>query len=167
MNELGRRIKRAKNAVDLMMSIDESLIIDIARMRNTVEPLLDEWNQYIEAGGFYVPNPRFLGSIAVGGADADWVVGDMLVDLKTREEITSPWIRDALFQLLGYALLDLDDSLGIRKVGILLPRQPHFAVWTLDDLLQEDAGEALQRLRAGLAVLLTSNGITALSDAQP
>lgn len=156
--ELGRRIKRARDAGDLMMGIDESLLFDVARMRNSIKPLLDEWNRDIEAGGFYVPNPRFLGSVAVGGADADWVVGDMLVDLKTREEITSPWIRDALFQLLGYALLDLDDSLGIRKVGLLLPRQPYFAVWTLDDLLQEDAGEAIQSLRGEFGVLLTSNG---------
>ncbi|MCG2623034.1 hypothetical protein LVY72_14115 [Arthrobacter sp. I2-34] len=156
--ELGRRIKQAKDAVDLMLSIDDSLLVDIAVMRDAVEPLLDAWNRGIEAGGDYVPNPRFLGSVAVGGADADWAVGDMLVDLKTREEITSSWIRDTLFQLLGYALLDLDDSLGIRRVGILLPRQPYFAAWTLDDLLDEDASEALPSLRADFAVLLTNKG---------
>jgi hypothetical protein len=157
--ELGRQIKRAKNAVDLMMSIDDWLLFDIALMRRAVGPLLDEWNRCIEAGGDYVPNPRFLGSGAVGGADADWVVGDMLVDLKTREEITSPWIRKTLFQLLGYALLDLDDSLGIRRVGILLPRQPYFAVWALDDLLGEDASQALPSLRADFAVLLTNTEV--------
>lgn len=139
-----------------MMNIDDSLLFDIALMRRAVEPTLDEWNRGIEAGVDYVANPRFLGSLAVGGADADWAVGDMLVELKTREEITSPWLRDTLFQLLGYALLDLDDSLGIRRVGILLPRQPYFAVWTLDDLLQRDADVALPRLRAAFAVLLTS-----------
>lgn len=165
--ELGRRIKRAKNAVNLMMSIDDSLVVDIAVMRDAVGPLLDEWNRGIEAGDDYVPNPRFLASVAVGGADADWAVGDLLVELKTREEITSPWIRDTLFQLLGYALLDLDDSLGIRRVGILLPRQPYFAVWTLDDLLGEDASEALPILRADFAVLLTNNGVTAASHARP
>lgn len=153
---LGQRVKRAKTAVDLMMNVDDSLLFDIALMRRAVGPLLDEWNLGIEAGVDYVANPRFLGSLAVGGADADWAVGDMLVELKTREEITSPWLRDTLFQLLGYALLDLDDSMGIRRVGILLPRQPYFAVWTLDDLLQKDADEALPRLRAAFAVLLTS-----------
>lgn len=152
---LGRRVKRAKSAVDLMLNIDDPLLFDIALMRRAVEPLLDEWNRGFKAGIDYVANPRFLGSLAVGGADADWAVGDMLVELKTREEITSPWLRDTLFQLLGYALLDLDDSLGIRRVGILLPRQPFFAVWTLDDLLQEAADEALPRLRAAFADLLT------------
>jgi len=153
--DLGRQIKRAKDAVDLMMSIDEALVVDIAVMQKVVAPLLEEWNQGIAAGVEYRPNPRFLGSPAVGGADADWAIGDLLVDLKTRERITNPWIRDTLFQLLGYTLLDLDDSLGIRRVGILLPRQPYFAVWSLDDLLNEDASEALPRLRADFAVLLS------------
>jgi hypothetical protein len=154
--ELGRKIKRAKNAFELMMGIDDALLFDIALMRRSIGPLLDEWNRSIAAGVEYVPNPTFLGSVAVGGGDADWVVGDLLVELKTREEITSPWLRDTLFQLLGYTLLDLDDSLGIRRVGILLPRQPFFAVWTLDDLLNEDADEALPRLRADFADLLTN-----------
>jgi hypothetical protein len=153
--DLGRKIRRAKDCVTLMMSIDESLIFDIAVMHKAVAPLLEEWNQDIAAGMQYRPNPGFLGSQAVGGADADWAIGDLLVDLKTREQITNPWIRDTLFQLLGYALLDLDDSLGIRRVGILLPRQPYFAVWSLDDLLNADASEALPRLRADFAVLLS------------
>ncbi|MHA7306520.1 hypothetical protein ACX80E_14970 [Arthrobacter sp. TMN-49] len=154
--ELGRHIKRSKNATDLMMSIDSSLIIDIATMRNAVEPLLGQWIQDITAGDKYVPNPSFLGSSAVGGADADWSVGDLLVDLKTTEKITNPWLRKTLFQLIGYALLDLDDSLGIRRVGILLPRQPLFAVWSLDELFNRDAAEALPALRAEFADLLSA-----------
>lgn len=152
--DLGRRIKRMKNAVDLMMSIDDALVFDIAIMRDAVGPLLEEWNRAIEGGVHYVSNPNFLGSPAVGGADADWAIGDTLVELKTREEITNPWVRDTLFQLLGYALLDLDDSLGIRRVGILLPRQPFFATWNLEDLLDDDADTALASLRADFAVLL-------------
>lgn len=162
--DLARQIKRMKNAADLMMSIDDALVFDIAIMRDAVGPLLEEWNRVIEGGVDYVPNPSFLGSGAVGGADADWVLGDTLVELKTREEITNPWIRDTLFQLLGYALLDLDDSLGIRRVGILLPRQPFFATWDLEDLLDDDADAALPRLRAEFAVLLAKR-VTAADPA--
>jgi hypothetical protein len=151
---LGRQIKRADNAVTLTMGIEEPLVFDIALMHRAVEPLLEKWNLEIAAGSQYVPNPSFVGSPVVGGADADWVVGDTLVDLKSREQLTNPWIRDTLIQLLGYALLDLDDSLKIRKVAILLPRQIFFAVWTLDDLLDKNATEALPRLRADFAVLL-------------
>lgn len=151
---LGRQVKRAKTAVDLMMGIDDSLLFDIAMMRDGVDPVLEQWKQGIAAGDSYVPNPRFLGSSAVGGADGDWAIGDLLVDLKTTEKITNPWLRDTLFQLLGYALLDLDDSLGIRRVGILLPRQPFFAVWSMDDLLNRDAAEALPELRSEFVALL-------------
>jgi hypothetical protein len=151
---LGRKIKRAMDAVELSMSIDSDVIFDIAELHKTVAPLLDKWKQDVAAGAGYTPNPHFLGSTAVGGADADLAIGDTLVDLKTREEITNPWLRETLLQLLGYALLDLDDSLNIRKVGILLPRQPYFAVWTLEDLLGTDAEIALPSLREEFAVLI-------------
>lgn len=153
--ELGRQIKRAKNPVDLSTSTDELLSLDIAVMLRSAGPLLEQWNRDISSGVQYVPNPKFLGSAAVGGADADMVIQDLLLDFKARESITNPWVRDTLFQLLGYVLLDLDDSLGIRKVGLLLPRQPYFMGWSLDELFRRPAEEVLPELRADFAVLLT------------
>ncbi len=136
------------------MGIDEELLLDVARMHHPLIPLLEEWDQAATDGHPYSPNPKFLGSTAVGGADADLLVSDLLVEIKTREQITNPWIRDTLFQLLGYALLDVDDVHGIRRVAILLPRQPCIAIWTLDDLLGRDADEALPELRDEFAGLL-------------
>lgn len=153
-NDLGRLIKRAKDAVELVMSIDEDLLFDVARMHKPLAPLLAEWKKAADEGYTYTPNPTFMGSHAVGGADADLVIGDLLIEVKTREQITKPWIRDTLFQLLGYALLDVDDAHGIRRVGILLPRQPHVAIWTLDDLLGRDAERVLPQLRDDFAGLL-------------
>ncbi|SDS81086.1 hypothetical protein [Microterricola viridarii] len=153
-NDLGRRIKRAEDAVGLMMSIDEELIFDVAQMHKPLVPLLQEWDEAEADGRVYTPNPTFLGSNAVGGADADLVIDDLLVEVKTREQITNPWIRDTLFQLLGYALLDIDDLHGIRRVAILLPRQPYIAIWDLDDLLGRDADDALPELREEFAALL-------------
>lgn len=154
-NDLGRRIKRAKDAVELTMSIPEELLFDVVRMHMPLASLLEEWNGAISGGTDFTSNPTFLGSAAVGGADADLVVGDLIVEIKTCEQITNPWIRDTLFQLLGYALLDIDDSHGIRRAAILLPRQPHIAIWTLDDLLGRDADEALPELREEFTSLLT------------
>lgn len=154
---LGRQTRRAKDAADLMMSIDESLLVDIATMRDGVASLLKQWNQDIAAGDRYASNPHFVGSPMVGGADGDWAIGDLLVDLKTTEKITNPWLRDTLFQLLGYVLLDLDDSLGIRRVGILLPRQPFIAVWSLDEIFGLDAEIALPELRAEFADFLINS----------
>lgn len=152
--DLGRRIKRAKTPVDLMMGIEDDLVFDVAWMHQPLEPLVEEWNEAVANGAAYTPNPQFVGSAVVGGADADWVIGELLVELKTREDITNPWLRDALFQLIGYTLLDLDDSLIIRHVGILLPRQPYLATWDLDDLFGRDAEGALPELRESLAALL-------------
>lgn len=153
-NDLGRQIKRAKDAAELVMGIDEELLFDVARMHKPLVPLLKEWQEAADEGCAYTPNPTFMGSHAVGGADADLVIGDLVIEIKTREQITNPWIRDTLFQLLGYALLDIDDAHGIRRVGILLPRQPHVAIWTLDNLLGGDAERVLPQLRHEFAGLL-------------
>ena len=153
---LGRRIKRAKDSVELMMSIEDHLVLDIAQMHHPLTPLLDEWKDAIAGGSFFAPNPHLVAGQAIGGADADLAIDDVLVEVKTREEITNPWLRDTLLQLLGYALLDIDDSLGIRRVAILLPRQPDIAIWELDDILGREAEAALPDLRVEFAELLSA-----------
>ena len=117
---------------------------------------LDRWTTDARDGAVFTGNPQFLGSRIVGGADADWAIGGRLVELKSKEQITNPWIRDTLMQLIGYTLLDLDDSLRIREVTMLLPRQPYTQNWTLDLLLDEDAETALPEQRNGLAEILLS-----------
>lgn len=152
-NDLGKQIKRAKNSGELMMRVDETLLFDIARMHAPIAELLAQWTQEIAEGMEYEPNPTFLGSPAVGGADGALVISDLLIDVKTREQITNPWLRECLFQLLEYVLLDLDVH-GIRRVGILLPRQVHMQTWSLDELLGRDAEEALPELRDNFTELL-------------
>jgi hypothetical protein len=154
-NDLGKQIKRAKGAADLMMSIERSLLFDIAHMHRPIENLLTQWRQDVAQGAYYAPNPSFMGSFAVGGADGDLIIDDLLVEVKTREEVTNPWLRETLFQLLGYALLDLDDAHGIRRVGIMLPRQSHLQIWSLDEFFGTDAEYVLPVLRNEFAVLLS------------
>lgn len=165
--ELGRQVKRAKDSVDLMMSIDEPLLFDIARMHSPISELLAEWGRAAAEGTPYEPNPTFLGSPAVGGADGDLVIGDLLIDVKTREEVTNPWLREALFQLLGYVLLDVDDAHGIRRVGIMLPRQTHLQIWSLNELLGAEAADALPVLREEFATLLVGIRNTRTGNASP
>lgn len=156
---LGRRINRAKSAVDLTMSVDDALMFDVAQMTDAVEPLLEKWREAIGNGGAYHPNPTFRGSPFVGGADGDLALSGTLIDVKTVEKITSPWLRETLLQLLGYVVLDLNDAYEIREVAVLLPRQPFYAVWSLDDLLGTGATDALPDVRAAFSDLLfTMNG---------
>jgi hypothetical protein len=81
-----------------------------------------------------VLNPKFEQSRALGGADADLIVGCLLIDLKAT---TTPGIvgRFELWQLLGYALADTDDKYGIRAVGIAALRWCSNISWPLGDLL--------------------------------
>ncbi|MBH0024636.1 hypothetical protein [Salinibacterium sp. SWN248] len=75
------------------------------------------------------------------------MVGDVLVECKTSERISNQWIRNALLQLLGYALLDFEDSLHIRHLAIWAPRRKATQVWSLNQILDTSADDALPKLR--------------------
>jgi hypothetical protein len=96
------------------------------------------------AAGFYeahgdliskpaVLNPTFAGGGDVGGADADLIVEDTLIDIKVTSNlrIDPTWIR----QLLGYALLDYDDEYRIRAVGLYLARHCVLVSWPIERLI--------------------------------
>jgi hypothetical protein len=72
-------------------------------------------------------NPTFAGSAKVGGADADLVLGDTLVEIKTSTDVQKRF-RDILYQLLGYVLLDYPDEHSIRSVSVYFAR--HRWQWT-------------------------------------
>ena len=79
-------------------------------------------------------NPTFSGSFAVGGADADLICGSTLIDIKTR------WrgvVRTDLYQIIGYAVLDLYEEYEIHNVGLLMPRQGTLLKWNLDAICEE------------------------------
>lgn len=69
-------------------------------------------------------NPTFGEySKLVGGADADYILGNMLVDIKTAEYSTMR--KEHIHQLIGYYLLSTynqDSSVDIKQLGILFPR---------------------------------------------
>jgi hypothetical protein len=80
-----------------------------------------------------VLNPTFEGSPDVGGADADLILGDCLVEIKTT--LNPRWDRNWLYQLLGYVLLDYADCYQIQSIGIYLARQRVMIRWPLADVL--------------------------------
>src|SRR5262249_21359892 len=102
-----------------------------------------------------VLNPTFEGSPDVGGADADLILGDCLVEIKTT--LNPCWNRDWLYQLLGYVLLDYADHYQIRSIAIYLARQETIVRWPLKDVLTKTAdGRALSldQLRMSLKEVL-------------
>ncbi len=87
----------------------------------------------------HVLNPKFEGSIDIGGADADMIVDGTLVEIKTtaRGEIRSDWI----WQLLGYVLLDYSDVYHINSVGLYMARQCKLFKWDLDEAIRSLGSE--------------------------
>jgi hypothetical protein len=79
-------------------------------------------------------NPTFDGSFDIGGADADILVDDLLLEIKTTTNDAFERV-DHLYQLLGYALLDYSSEYAISRVGVYLARRGVLVEWTIDDVL--------------------------------
>lgn len=91
--------------------------------------------------------PVFTGSMDIGGADADFIVGGLLLDCKST--VTPYKLGTAeIYQLAGYLLLDYDDQYGICRVGLYLSRQGEKITWDVRDFLGKlGAREPLSALR--------------------
>lgn len=129
--------------------LDALALADIRSLMLSNAEQLETWEEQIAVGDRYESNPSFVSSGLVGGADADWSIGETLIDCKVYGDVTVPKLRGFLRQLLGYVMLDSDDSLGIRRVGIWLPRQKLTPTWSLARLLGGDPEELLPSLRDG------------------
>ncbi len=81
-----------------------------------------------------VCGPVFAGSGDIGGADADFVLGGLLIDCKATTRPRQLGVAE-IYQLAGYLLLDYDDEFGIDRVGLYLSRQGHLITWTVPDFL--------------------------------
>jgi hypothetical protein len=81
-----------------------------------------------------VCGPVFTGSTDIGGADADFIIGGLLLDCKATVA-PSRLGNSEINQLAGYLLLDYDDQYGINRVGLYLSRQGKGITWTVDEFL--------------------------------
>jgi hypothetical protein len=80
-------------------------------------------------------------------ADADLIAAGLLLELKTtlggtRADGTRRAALEKidLYQLIGYALLDFDDTHHICEVGVFNARYGYLTTWPLQSLLTELAG---------------------------
>lgn len=87
--------------------------------------------------------PVFAGSGDIGGADADYILGGLLLDCKATKDPRRLG-REEIYQLAGYLLLDYDDQFGIDQVGLYLSRQGGLITW--------DAAGFLRRLGAAMSL---------------
>jgi hypothetical protein len=104
-------------------------------------------------------NPTFDGSGDVGGADADFILDGCLVDIKATVD-PARCLEAALYQLLGYTLLDYSDQYRIREVAIYLARQQLMLQWSLDELMStmaEGRESSLPQLRTRFRAIFSSS----------
>ncbi|MER6523415.1 UvrD-helicase domain-containing protein [Streptomyces sp. NPDC001553] len=97
-----------------------------------------------------VCGPVFTGSGDIGGADADYILGGLLLDCKATKDPRRLG-REEIYQLAGYLLLDYDHQFGIDQVGLYLSRQGGLITWDAADFLRRlGASAPLTQLRAQL-----------------
>jgi hypothetical protein len=124
--------RSAPDKEPLLALASEPVIRDVVNLSRSAEtefgPLIE-----ISSGASvpYHPNPRFAGSRGIGGADADFIIGDTLFDLKSTKRFNSAALRDGLLQLIGYCLLDYGDEYSIRHVGLYFSRYAWVKAWPL------------------------------------
>lgn len=87
-------------------------------------------------------NPVFNESALVGGADADMVLGNLLLDLKVTHD--SKVYRSYFNQLIGYYLLfrlgglaGLQRQPSIRRIGVYMARFGSVVSWNLEEIGSE------------------------------
>jgi hypothetical protein len=107
--------------------------------------------------GLWSDGPVFDGSALIGGADADLIAADLLLELKTEKALPSLGVL-TLFQMIGYLLLDFSDKFRITDLGLYRARYGYLATWNAVDLLAELAGRPvdLTELRAEFRQLLSA-----------
>ena len=117
--------------VDDLLNLAEPLWLD--DMRRLSWRFYDEFSRLFDLP--YILNPTFDGSIAIGGADADLIVGGTLIDIKTsiKPQIAAYFIRE----LLGYTLLDYSDRYHIDSIGLYMSRQGILFKWSLDEVIAD------------------------------
>lgn len=148
---VGESCDQAPDGQAFADNVSLSALADLRSLMHTNAGQLQAWRGAIQGGIHYDPDLRLAGSNSVNGADPDWLVDDCLIECKVYESLTVDKLRAFIRQLLGYVMLDSQDTFGIRHVAMFLPRQNVTRSWSLDALLAGDAEILLPALRAEFA----------------
>jgi hypothetical protein len=143
---------------DLAAAVPDYVIDDIADQMKLAEQPLGPYRALSPQAK--ICGPEFTGSSDLGGADADYILGGLLLDCKAT---TNPRRlgRGEIYQLAGYLLLDYHDEYGINRVCLYLSRQGGLIIWTTNEFLHRlGATQSLRQLRASLRTHLRIAGET-------
>ncbi len=144
----GNRFRKVDNLLALMPG---AVVEDVCRL---AQGFHDHGLQHFGPDERLTLNPTFAGSEDVGGADADLIVGNCLVDIKTT---INPKMKGAyLHQILGYVLLDYDDEHAIDEVAMFSARYCRMHRWKLNALVREMSGDSDMTVAEARKILRTA-----------
>ena len=132
-------IHRAGFIDENMGNVKDEDIEDLRKLLSIVDPKL------FKAQHLCMLNPTFgEASRLVGGADADLLIDDLLIDVKTTKKLN---FQTTFFhQLMGYVVLheiahvgDLKPKPPVTKAGIYFARHAHLHVFQLDAVINRDS----------------------------
>jgi hypothetical protein len=120
-----------------LQDIDEKDVEDLRSLMSLVDANL------FKSSGVVLLNPTFgLASALVGGADADLLIDDLLIDVKNTKEFSLE--REAFNQLIGYyTLFKIDEIDGappqheVKRLGIYFSRYAYLHVIPVEDVIDE------------------------------
>lgn len=114
--------------------IDQEDVSDLWNLINVVD------TNVFRSQGRVLLNPEFgPGTLLVKGADADLILSDLLIDVKTTEKLTLQ--RKAFDQLLGYYTLSVierrfdPDIEEIKRLGIYFSRYAYLYEFNVQDVI--------------------------------
>lgn len=113
---------------------------DVTDLRNLIS-IID--SESFKAQGLCLLNPTFNeGSHLVGGADADLVIDDVIIDIKTTKKLELQ--RPHFDQLIGYYILYEISGIGdfkpkpkIKKIAIYFSRYAHLYILNLEEIIDK------------------------------
>ena len=134
-----------KKSVDELLAIpDDTWIADLCAMATL---FYDNYHDLLSH--HYKLNPGFMGIGGIANSDGDLIIDGCLIEIKASKNsmLNTKWLR----QLVGYLLLDYNDTHNIHSVSIYMARQglllPPWSVSEFLHLLTGDNTVTLTQLR--------------------
>ncbi len=133
-------IFRTGHVFDIKHNVDKK---DIKDLGNLISLLHSKKNLFISKEHCFL-NPTFgEASRMIGGADADVVIDDIIIDIKTT--INADFTRDQFNQILGYYLLNsiggingINKKVKINRIGIYYSRFGEMLLVPIKNIIEED-----------------------------
>ena len=130
-------VYRAKKIPENLEQIDEKDIEDLRKLLAIVEP------STFKSSGVVILNPEFgLASVLVRGADADLLIDDLLIDIKTVKEASLS--QEYFNQLIGYYALSKIERIDgtpsqheIKRLGIYFSRYSYLHIMPIEEVIDE------------------------------